>query len=64
MISKFGGMPDVEGGAMVVLFVEGWRREQRLTVFHPDYKHLLAAQLEFLRCLQDERPLPDVPRAF
>ena len=61
MISKFGVMPDVAAGAIVVLSVEGWRCERPLTVFYRDDKHLPAAQREFLRFLQDERPLPDVP---
>ena len=61
MISKFGVMPDVAAGAIVVLSIEGWRCERPLTVFHRDDKHLPAAPRECLRFLQDERPLPDVP---
>ena len=61
MISKFGVMPDVAAGAIVVLSVKGWRCERPLTVFYRDDRHLPAAQREFLRFLQDERPLPDVP---
>ena len=65
MISKFGVLPDVAAGAIVVLSVEGWRCERPLTVFYRDDKNISAAHREFLRFFQDkkkdERPVPDVP---
>ena len=47
-------------GAIVVLSVEGWRCERRLTALYCDDKHLPAAQRHFLRFFQDERPFPGV----
>ena len=61
IISTFGVMPDTTAGVIVVLSVVDWRCERPLTVFYRDDKHLPAAQREFLRFLQDERPLPAVP---
>ncbi len=60
MISNFGVTPDTAAGMIVVLPVEDWRCERPLTVFYRDDKHLPAAQREFLRFLQEERPLPNL----
>ena len=54
MISKFGVMPDIAAGAIIVPSVEGWGCERPLTGFYPDNMHL-PPKREFLRVLQDER---------
>ena len=58
---KFGVMPDTAAGAIVVLPVADWRCERPPTVFYRDDEHPPAAQREFLRFLEGERLLPDVP---
>lgn len=61
MISKFGVIPDTIAGFVKVLDVEGWHCQRPLTVFYREDKHLPSAQQAFLRFLQDERPLPEMP---
>ena len=55
LISKFGVDPDVRAGFLKVLDVAGWECRRPLTVFYRDERHLPAAQLAFLRFLQEER---------
>ena len=61
VVSKFGATPDVAGGFIVVLAVDGWECRRPLTVFYRQDKRLPSAQRAFLRFLQEERPLPPVP---
>ena len=61
MLSKFGVVPDTVAGFIQVLDVGGWKCQRPLTVFHRDDKHLPSAQRAFLRFLQEERPLPELP---
>jgi len=58
MVSKFSAAPDIKGGFITTLPVEGWSCHRPLTVFYRMDQHLPAAQRAFLRFLQEERPLP------
>lgn len=58
MVSKFSAAPDIKGGFITTLPVEGWSCHRPITVFYRRDQHLPAAQRAFLRFLQDERPLP------
>jgi DNA-binding transcriptional LysR family regulator len=61
VISKFAVVPDVIAGFVKVLNVENWKCRRPLTVFYRDDTHLPAAQHAFLRFLQEEKPLPEIP---
>ncbi len=58
VISRFGIGAEVKAGLLSVLDVEGWSCARPLTLVYLREKHLSAAQQEFLRILETERPLP------
>ena len=57
-VSKFGAAPDIAGGFITALPVEGWECRRPLTVVHRREKQLPPAQRVFVRFLREERPLP------
>ena len=61
MVSKFAVAPDTVAGFITVLDIEGWCCRRPLTVFYRNDMQLPAAQQAFLKLLQEERLLPEVP---